>query len=429
MKKILHLFLPALLLFFLIAPAWGQNETDNLHISASTQFFFGDDLLGESQAILAQYVSFGYTPKAEYSITGYGRIWKNFAGDGLRDDDLLSRIYYLYLDYSPVKPVTLRLGRQYVNFTAGSSILDGASVYLKDLGPVGLTVSGGMDVVYSLDSEHSRLGNYFFGADLHLMKQKPVQAGISYVRKYDEWDNAREEFGANARAFFGKVSPYGEVRYDNISEVIDEATVGVDIKATSKLFLELEFYHAYPTFDSTSIFSVFAVDRYEEYLASAEYELSEDLSVFASYAKQYYTDGDTEDADRFRLGARKEISRELALNGFIDYRNGFGGDIWGFELTGNYRSGKKLVISAGAQYDIYKRPVDFTPSELIPEKNEDTDYATRFWIGAKYTLAKNISIAARLEENINENFGHRPLGYVVVTINPLLSRKGGAYEK
>jgi hypothetical protein len=427
MKKILHLFFPALLLFFLIAPAWG--ETDDLRISASTQFLWGDDLLGDGQAILAQYLRFGYTPKAEYSITGYGRLWKNFAGDGLREDDLFGRVYYLYLDYSPLKPVTVRLGRHYVNFTAGSSILDGASVYLKDLGPVGLTVSGGMDVVYSLDSEHSRLGNYFFGADLHLMQLRPVQAGISYVRKYDEWDNAREEFGVNARGFFKNVSPYAEVRYDNISESIDEATVGVDINATKKLFLELEFYHAYPTFDATSIYSVFAVDRYQEYLVSAEYEISEPMRVFASYAKQLYEDGDDEDADRFRAGARRQISRNLVVNGFVDYRNGFGGDIWGFELTGDYKSGKKLLISAGAQYDIYERPVEFTPSELIPVQEEDTDYATRLWIGAQYMLAENLSIAARLEENINENFDHRPLGYVVLTFNPLISKKGGTYAK
>lgn len=426
MKKILHLFLAALFLSFLSLPARAQ---DDLRLSSSTQFILGDDLLGESQSILAQYIRLGYKPQANLSVTGYGRLWMNFTGEGIRDDDLSGRLYYFYLDYSPADVVGLRLGRQYVNFTAGSAIMDGLTVKLRDLGPVGLTLSGGMDVKFGLDEDHSRLGNYFFGADLHLMSLKPVQAGVSYVRKYDEWDNSREEFGANIRGFFGPVSPYAEVRYDNLSEAIDEATVGVDIYPAPELFLELEFYHAYPTFDSTSIYSVFAVDKYQEYLLAAEYRLTEPLTVFASYAKQYYEDGDDDDADRFRVGARYETTEKLTLNGFMDLRQGFGGDIWGFEITGDYRTGKRLLISAGAQYDIYERPEEFTPSELIPEEDPGTQYATRLWLGAEYLLSKNVSVAARVEENINESFDHRPQAYVVLTFNPLLAWKGGTDEK
>jgi len=61
--------------------------------------------------------------------------------------------------------------------------------------------------------------------------------------------------------------------------------------------LKGEFYQVLPTFDSTSIYSVFAVDKYQEYLVRAEYSLEAPDALFASYAHQTYEDSD--DADNF----------------------------------------------------------------------------------------------------------------------------------
>jgi predicted porin len=222
--------------------------------------------------------------------------------------------------------------------------------------------------------------------------------------RFDEWDRAREEFGLSFRRYFKYLSPYAEVRYDRLSEAVDEATLGLDVFPTTDLMLKGEFYHSYPTFDSTSIYSVFAVDKYREYLIRAEYSISAPVTVFASYARQTYEDDD--DANRYEVGARFRPMQRLTLNASVDYREGFGGKDWGFEAYGDYRIGEKFLVSAGAQHDTYKRP-------------EDTgdQYAQRYWVGGQWHISKDASLLARVEDNVNENFNHRPLGRVALNWN------------
>ncbi|MDA8242212.1 MAG: hypothetical protein M0Z67_17815 [Nitrospiraceae bacterium] len=227
--------------------------------------------------------------------------------------------------------------------------MDGARLDVSSIGPVGITLAGGRDVINTLDGAYSRNGNYFVGVDVHLQDVKNTELGISYARKYDESDLAREELGMNFRYNYKIVSPYVELNYDVTSEVFDEATLGVEVYPMDKLLLKGEFYHSYPTFDATSIYSVFAVDKYREYMVSAEYRISSPVSVFASYVKQTYEEDSN--ADVFRVGARLVPVEKLAVNASVDYRNGYGGNLWGFEVTGDYRINEKIAVAAGVQYE------------------------------------------------------------------------------
>lgn len=398
-------FLIVVLFGVIFSKAWAYD----LRFDSSTQLLWGDDLLGDSEAIISQYLRFNLSPaeKSRFRITGYGRVWEDFGNTTLREtDEIKGRVYYLYLDFLATESLSFRLGRQFVNFSAGSSLMDGLSLDIKSLGPIGLTLAGGRDVKFSLDSEHSRLGNYFAGIDVHFEKVKSLQLGASYVRKYDEWDLAREEFGMNFRYMHKYLSPYAEVRYDNLSRAVDEGTAGLDIFPTSDLMIKAEFYHSYPTFDSTSIYSVFAVDRYREYLIRAEYSLEAPVTLYTSYVKQTYEDNNN--ADNYILGARFYPFKSLRLNSSIDYRNGYGGNIWGFEINGDYSVNEKLTLAGGIQYDSYRRP-DFS--------DENYDYAQRYWIGGKWNIGKSSSLLVRIEDNVNENFDHRPLGRIALNIS------------
>ena len=397
----------------LLPPAAVQGEPVN--VKSSTQFLWGDDLLGESQATVAQYLRFSYNPEAgNFAMAGYGRFWKDLGEGRVHTTDAEGRLYYLYLDYLPIEDVRVRLGRQFTNFTAGTAIMDGVSVNVHNLSYFGVTLAAGRDVRYSLDSEYSRTGNYFLGADIHLENVRPVRLGVSYVRRYDESDLAREEFGMNFRYFFKALSPYAEVRYDTFSKVIDEATVGIDVFPIRNLMIKGEFYHAYPTFDATSIYSVFAVDKYREYLARVEYSVSEPLTVFASYSRQEYDEGD--DANVYSVGARVYPLTSLTLNGSFNYRKGYSGfdgvtgdadgTLYGFEAYGDYKVLKHVAVFAGVQYDTYRRP------EL-----DGDNYATRYWGGGRWNIGKDVSVSARFENNVNENFEHRTLGRVTLDWN------------
>ena len=392
------------LLTFLLASAAVHAEP--LRFTSSTQFLWGDDLLGDSQAILAQYLRMSFTPEGRpYSLTGYGRVSKDLGSPAVRSDNFEGRLYYLYVDYVFAPQITTRIGRQFTNFTAGTSLMDGVRLDVSSIGPVGITLAGGRDVINTLDAAYSRNGNYFVGVDVHLQDVKNTQLGISYARKYDESDLAREELGMNFRYNYKIVSPYVELKYDVTSEVFDEATLGVEVYPMDKLQLKGEFYHSYPTFDATSIYSVFAVDKYREYMVSAEYRISSPVSVFASYVKQTYEEDSN--ADVFRVGARLVPVEKLSVNASVDYRHGYGGNLWGFEVTGDYRVNEKIGLAAGVQYDSYKRP------DLLEETND----AQRYWIGGRWIATKNISVTARIEEDVNENFDHRTLGRVALNWN------------
>ncbi|MDA8168080.1 MAG: hypothetical protein M0Z59_00095 [Nitrospiraceae bacterium] len=392
--------------FFLLVSQMARAETFETNLSS--QFIFGKDDLDKDESILAQYMRFNYKPDGEaFTITGYGRLWKNFGPTGVRDNGLLGRLYYLYLDYAPIEEVSLRVGRQWVNFTSGSTIMDGISANVGGIAnvPVGLTVSAGRTVVFSLDAEYSRFGNYFFGADLHLVNLPKTQLGISFVNFFDEWDRAREEFGLNFRQYISFVAPYGEVRYDNLSKAIDEATLGLDIYPTTDLYVKAQYYYTFPTFDSTSIYSVFAVDKYQEYSLRAEYslKLAMPVTVFAGYIRETYEDSDN--ANVFLAGARARPMDNLSVNAQVSDREGFGGHLLGFEISGDYRVNKNLTTQAGIQLDGYERP-------FIDETSFDN--ATRVWIGANYELKKDLSISARLEENFSQAFSYRTLGRVLL---------------
>ena len=376
-------------------------HADKIDLASSTQFLWGEDLLDDNQITLAQYLRFNFKPdKQKFSVTGYGRFISDLESGSVRDNDLSGRLYYLYLNYAPKDTLLFNMGRQFVHFTAGSAVMDGISVEVRDIGPVGISFSGGADVNYSLVSDHSRLANFFTGIEVFLEQIAGTQLGASYVRKYDDWDLARETFGVNARYYFKTVSPYTEIQYDRLSEAINEAVIGVDIFPISFLALKTEYYHSYPVFDATSIYSVFAVDKYEEILFRAEYSFEDTpLTIAASYVWQLYEND--EDAEVFTVGANYYPLSALLINASVNYRDGYGGKLWGGEIYSNYSLNKDIFLSAGIQHDTYRRP-DFS----------DDEDAQRYWLGGSWTFRKNTSVDGRIEYNVNENFERNTLGRV-----------------
>ncbi|HEY4484945.1 MAG TPA: hypothetical protein VI702_01285 [Nitrospiria bacterium] len=382
------------------SPAGAQEKP--LDVKSSTQYVWGDDWLGEAHSIIAHAMRFNYKPSGPaFSITGYGRGWKDFTESEIRDDGLSGRLYYLYLNYAPRETLSLRLGRQFINFTAGSALLDGVSLNLSPIGPVGITFAEGADVRFSLDGADSKLNDHFVGVNVRLQNVRATQLGISYVRRYDDRDLSREEFGLNARRSWASFSPYGEVRYDSISETFDEAVAGIDLFPAANLMIKGEYYQSYPTFDATSIYSVFAVDRYREYLLRADYSLEAPVTVFASCAEQIY--GEEDHANVYRTGVHWDAASRLAVKLAIDRRTGAGGADWGYEAEGDYKIRDRLALSAGAQYDVYERP-----------DQSGEQYAVRYWVGGRWQAGDEMSVTARFEDNINENFDHRPLGRVTM---------------
>ena len=378
--------------------AWSAE----VHGRSSTQFlWFTDIFSGNKQAEFAEYLNLSITKvdkEGKLSFQGYGRVTQDVRnGQGTN-----GRLYYLYADYRGLyDKVDFKLGRQFVNYAAGSALIDGGQIDLKNIGPVGFSVMGGRNVVFSLNGESGHEGDYAYGVSTYLAGFKNTDLELSWFRKLDQGDVARDILGASFKQFlFNNFKVYANARFDITSEVFNEVLAGIKYFPTADLILTGEWYQSYPTFDTTSIFSVFAVNRYQEGVFRADYTINDMIAVNGGYSKQDYGDGS--DADVYEIGVRIRPVQQLTISLNYDRRQGYGGDLNGGTADIAYEPIKKLELVGGIQYDVIRR-----------DSMTGEDFARRFWLGAKYRLTDKISAAVRAEDNVNINFKEDWQGRVV----------------
>ncbi len=378
----------------------------DMRVTSSTQYsWFNDILTGNDDEMFAEYLRMSITKlNAEntISIQGYGRgTYRSADAEGT--DDLLGRLYYFYLDYRDVvKNVDVIAGRHYVNLPAGSALIDGATLNIRNVGPVGLRVLGGRNVIFSGDRDEITGGNdHFIGASVSSDAVKLTHIEAGYARKTDDSDIARETVGITVTSYLPKrIAVYGEAKYDLLSEATNELLAGIKFSPLEALTLTGEYYESYPTFDATSIYSVFAVNQYQETLVKAEYALTDAYKVFMSYAAENFNDG--EDANRYEAGIAARPIPDLVLNVSYDKRNGYGGELSGIRFNGRYSVTENTTVSAGIDRDDFRR-------ETFPDET-----VKKYWIGGTHRLSKTVSLMARAEDNVNVNYNHQYQGVAAV---------------
>ena len=370
-----------------------------IHGRSSTQFlWFNDIFTQQSQQEIAQYLQIGITnidKAGKFSIYGYGRGSQDLSnGNGLN-----GRLYYLYLDYRNLfDKVDIRAGRQFVNIAAGNALIDGAKIDLKNIGPVALTVLGGRNVIFGLDGELSHSGDAVFGVAGNLVGFKHTDLEIGYFAKWNDVSDgpARETLGGSFKQYlFNSLKVYANARYDLYSEVFSEVLAGAKYFPIPNLVLTGEWYQSYPTFDADSFYAVFAVSRYQEGVFRADYRINDMFSVNAGYSRQDY--GDDAAADVYQLGCRIRPIEPVVVNLSYDKRHGFNGSLDGGIIDVAYDVTKTLQLAAGLQFDVYTREDLATTGHEI---------ARKYWGGAKYKLAKNMSASLRIEDNVNRQYSN-----------------------
>ena len=85
--------------------------------------------------------------EGKLNFYGYGRATKVISTP---TEDTEGRLYYFYVDYRDAlkEHLDLRAGRTYVNAAAISGTVDGLYADVKNLGPVGITLFGGRNVIF-----------------------------------------------------------------------------------------------------------------------------------------------------------------------------------------------------------------------------------------------------------------------------------------
>lgn len=389
MKKCTGALLAALLV--LLAGLPGARAASLSGRASSQALWFGDES-DRDHFVLAQYLRFA-AQKLDagnaLSATGYGRVW----GDVQQGGGVESRLYYLYFDRKKVLPETdLRIGRQFFFVSAGSAIVDGARVDARPFGPVALTVVGGRHVLFGETGEDTRKGDAAGAVQIGLTNIPDGSADISYFLSYDESELAREGLGLSANKRFGKYGEaYTQLRFDLLSEVWSEILAGARTAYFPKLVLAAEYFRSIPVFDASSIYAVFAVERFQEVMLRADYAVAPRVTLRGEYRNESYGAGDTANAGEAGVILRPRDGASLYAAGI--WRNGTGGKLVGFELSGDMVYRKDYLFSAGVQHDVYRRDL-MTGDES----------ASRFWVGGQMKIRKNLSASARFEDNVNENF-------------------------
>ncbi len=356
----------------------------------STQALWFADEFGRDHFDVAQYLRFSarqLDAGDTVRLTGYGRAW----GDTRDGQGVEGRLYNLYLDKKEiVKRTDVRVGRQFFFVGAGSGMVDGARVDTRAFGPLAVTVLGGRDVIFDLTGEATRKGDVAGAVQVGLTIIPEGSLDLSYFLRYDENDLAREMYGLTANKRFGKIGElYTQIRLDAISEVFSEIQVGARTAIVPKLALNAEYFRSIPVFDASSIFAVFAVERFQEILLRADYDLTPLISLRGEYRNESFGGGDKANAGEAGIRYRPMDGTSLYAAGI--WRVGAGGNIYGFELSGDRVFLKKYTVAAGVQRDSFKR-------ELM----NDYDVATRFYVGGEARVLKNVSVAGRVEDTISD---------------------------
>jgi len=358
---------------------------------SSTQALWFADEFGTDHFDLSQYLRIQarqFDNADTISINGYGRAWMDTEGGGVD-----GRLYYLYIDKKELlKKTDVRLGRQFFFVSAGSALVDGARLDTRPFGPLAITLVGGRHVLFDVNGEATRSGDSAAAVQVSLTGIPGFSADLSFFATHDGDDLAREIIGLSASKRFSKYGElYTQLRYDLLSQIWSEIQVGARTAIVPKLTLNVEYFRTIPVFDATSIFAVFAVERFQEVMVRAQYDISPKFSLSGEYRNENYGGDDT--ANVGELGIRYRPKDGVSLYGAGILREGTGGNLLGFELSGDMVVLKKFILSAGVQHDNFRR-------ELMTSY----DSATRFWVGGEAKLMKNVSATARIEDTVSQQF-------------------------
>ena len=386
-KRMFCLLTGAIMLFASSA-AWSAE----VHGRSSTQFTWFNDIFTEKkQAELGEYLSLSVTKldkDNQLTFQGYGRVTQDIRnGQGQ-----YGRLYYLFGDYSNLfDKVDIRLGRQFVNYAAGNAIIDGGKIELKNVGPVAFSIMGGRNVFFDLNGEATRQRDFAFGAAAYLNGYRNTDAELSYFVKLDNIGVARDQVGGSFKQYlFDSLKVYANTRFDIPSESFSEVLAGVKYFPRADLVFTGEWYQSYPVFDATSIYSVFAVSRYQEGVIKADYSINDKISVNAGYSRQDY---EGFDADVFEIGCRIRPIEHLQLTLNYDHRNGYGGRLNGGIADLTYDITKKFELAGGIHFDVYER-----------DRVTGEETARKYWLGSRYKINDKMSASVRVEDNVNARY-------------------------
>ena len=374
--------------FLLFCTSFNKAHSATLTGRSSTVIEWFDDADEESIVPFYQYLLLNFRDIDDdgMNFRGYGR----FATDTQSVVDVDSRLYYAFLEKKGIfnDRADFRLGRQFVITTAGASVMDGLDLTVKNLGPVNLRIFGGGDATYYESYDKDDIVWGFEVSGLYL--QNRLNLGLSYLQKWDESELTKELIGLdldydNKEA----INVYSEFQFNYINNVVSYFLLGGKYYKNPKWNIRTEYLYSLPVFESTSIYSVFAVDKYQELMAEYTYKLAVGLRAFGRFTHEFYED--FSDADVLEAGIEK--IRTEKFSGYLAgvFRNDEDGqDLIGVKARVAWLFSKKIQAGVGANVDVLDRRIDL-------DNNEDETTSSLLWLYGTYYFTDRVNVQLKLE--------------------------------
>jgi hypothetical protein len=360
---------------------------------ASTVMEWYDDPDEDTAIPLHQYLQLSLI---DISDTGYNfKVYGRLAEDIENEVEIDSRLYYAYLEKRDflTENLDMRLGRQFISTTAGASLMDGLNLDYTFNDDYHVKLYGGGDVTdyegYNVDS------NGVWGAEVGgFFLDKALDANLSYQQKWEDGVLSMELIGFDASYDWdGKLWVYNETQWDWLSDRLSYELIGAKYRFEEPFTLRLEYLYSMPVFSSTSIYSVFAVEDYEEVYAEVTWTMQPGLQSFARYWREIYDEFD--DANVFEIGVEKFRTGKFSgyISGIIR-EDDDGQDMKGFKTRAAYRFMPEFEGGIGAELNVLDREIAYFDTDDT-DQGETTN--TRLWIYGVYDFTKKLSLEAKFE--------------------------------
>jgi hypothetical protein len=387
----------------------GTAQAASVSGRASTVVEWFDDANEDTAVPLYQYLQLNVRDMGSkgYDFRGYGRL-----GDDLNNEvDAKSRLYYAYVEKKGflINALDMRLGRQFISTTAGASLTDGLKFDYRFAGRYKLSVFGGGDVTYY---EGYNAQDVIAGGELSGRFLDGLDLGLSYVQKWDSGNTSHELFGLDAEYDFrNALYLYSETQYDYLSDRVSYFQLGGKYHQFENWTARVEYLYSLPVFSASSIFSVFAVEEYEELMGELTYNIALGWRTFGRYTREIYQE--FADANVYEAGLEKIRTDRFA--GYLTgvYRDDADGqDLKGFKVYGSYLLNQYLQAGVGANVDVLERELNF----FNDEGDADETTAKRYWADATVFVNKKVNVQAKVERVESDLWDHYNRGRVRLNI-------------
>lgn len=316
------------------------------------------------------------------NFRGYGRLADDLSNEVNKD----SRLYNAYLEKKNLLPgLDVRAGRQFISNTAGATTLDGVDLGYKVYGPVKAKAFFGGAVAFDDDYDS---GNLALGGELRA-QWVDYEAAVSYYQEKDDSAMTRELIGIDLRYDLMKALEFsGEFQYNYLGGEWSHAYVDATYHRSPVWGLKAHYLMDLPVFDSTSIYSVFASEAYEEWGVDATYNISDSLRAVCRLTQEVYDTGS--DASVFEAGIETSGYGPMDAYALATYRAaGDGQDLSGVKLMFSYEVNRYFTPGVGLHWDSLERRFE----------EDDRTTSQRLFAFVRSNVTDAFSLEAKIEQS------------------------------